>query len=185
MRLRRLEGEAIRDAMLAVSGRLDRTAFGPPVPVHLTPFLQGRGRPETSGPLDGDGRRSIYLAVRRNFLNPFLLAFDTPIPFSTVGRRQVSNVPAQALILLNDPFVQEQAARWGDAVRAHPGTPAEKIAGMYLTAFGRPPTADESAACVEFLSEQGTRYGVMANDPRVWADLAHTLFNAKDFIYLN
>jgi hypothetical protein len=56
---------------------------------------------------------------------------------------------------------------------------------MYLTAFGRPPTADESAACVEFLSEQGTRYGVMANDPRVWADLAHTLFNAKDFIYLN
>jgi Protein of unknown function (DUF1549)/Protein of unknown function (DUF1553)/Planctomycete cytochrome C len=186
MRLRRLEGEAIRDAMLAVSGRLDRTAFGPPVPVHLTPFLQGRGRPDTSGPLDGNGRRSVYLAVRRNFLNPFLLGFDTPIPFSTVGRRQVSNVPAQALILLNDPFVQEQAARWGETARSGPGAPAEKVAGMYVAAFGRPPTAEESAACLKFLAEQGRRYGATADDdPRAWVDLAHTLFNAKDFIYLN
>jgi cytochrome c553 len=184
-RLRRLEGEAIRDAMLAVSGRLDRAEFGPPVPVHLTPFLQGRGRPESSGPLDGNGRRSVYLAVRRNFLNPFLLAFDTPIPFSTVGRRQVSNVPAQALILLNDPFVHEQAARWAQKARAGPGTPAEKIVAMYVVAFGRPPTAEESSACLEFLTEQGERYGVSAEDPKAWADLAHTLFNAKDFIYLN
>ena len=75
--LRRLEGEAIRDAMLAVSGRLDRKLYGPSVPIHLTPFLDGRGRP-ASGPLDGDGRRSIYIAVRRNFLSPLLLAFDTP-----------------------------------------------------------------------------------------------------------
>ncbi|HKB05720.1 MAG TPA: DUF1553 domain-containing protein, partial [Gemmataceae bacterium] len=185
MRLRRLEGEAIRDAMLAVSGQLDRTMLGPPVPVHLTPFLQGRGRPESSGPLDGAGRRSVYLAVRRNFLNPFLLAFDTPIPFSTVGRRQVSNVPAQALILLNDPFVHEQAARWAESVRTGPGGPAEKVTGMYLTAFGRPPTAEELAACLEFLTEQGARYGVTAADRKVWADVAHTLFNAKDFIYLN
>src|SRR5207247_2496653 len=95
-RVRRLEGEAIRDAMLMVSGRLDRTLYGPPVPVYLTPFQDGRGRP-ASGPLDGNGRRSLYLATRRNFLSPFLLAFDTPIPFSTVGRRTVSNVPAQAL----------------------------------------------------------------------------------------
>ena len=103
-RMKRLEGEAIRDAMLSVSGRLDSTMGGSSVPVHLTPFMQGRGRP-TSGPLDGSGRRSLYLATTRNFLAPFLLAFDTPIPFSTVGRRQVSNVPAQSLILMNDPFV--------------------------------------------------------------------------------
>ena len=95
MRLRRLEGEAIRDAMLSVSGRLDLKMYGPPVPVHLTPFLEGRGRP-ADGPLDGDGRRSLYTAVRRNFLPPMMLAFDTPSPFSTVGRRTVSNVPAQA-----------------------------------------------------------------------------------------
>ncbi|HEX5270771.1 MAG TPA: PSD1 and planctomycete cytochrome C domain-containing protein, partial [Gemmataceae bacterium] len=65
MRVRRLEAEAIRDAILAASGRLDRHLYGPSVPIHLTPFLDGRGRP-ASGPLDGDGRRSLYLAVRRN-----------------------------------------------------------------------------------------------------------------------
>jgi hypothetical protein len=86
MRLRRLEGEAIRDAMLSISGRLDETRFGPSVPVFLTEFQDGRGRP-ASGPLDGNGRRSIYLAVKRNFLSSLLLAFDTPVPFSTVGRR--------------------------------------------------------------------------------------------------
>src|SRR5262249_54545860 len=105
MPIKRLEGEAIRDSLLAVSGRLDRAPFGKSVPIHLTQFMQGRGRPKDSGPLDGNGRRSIYISVRRNFLSPMMLAFDTPNPFSTVGRRTVSNVPAQALILMNDPLV--------------------------------------------------------------------------------
>jgi len=95
MNLRRLEGEAIRDAILTVSGRLDPKLGGPSVPVHLTEFMDGRGRPQ-SGSLDGDGRRSIYIKVRRNFLPPMMLAFDTPIPFNCMGRRNVSNVPSQA-----------------------------------------------------------------------------------------
>ena len=57
MRVRRLQGEAIRDAILTVSGRLDSAMYGPPVAVHLTPFMEGRGRPR-SGPLDGAGRRT-------------------------------------------------------------------------------------------------------------------------------
>ncbi|MFM7862609.1 MAG: DUF1553 domain-containing protein, partial [Planctomycetaceae bacterium] len=85
--VRRLESEAMRDAMLAISGRLDSAMFGPPVPVFLTPFMQGRGRPGQSGPLDGAGRRSVYQAVNRNFLNPFMVTFDTPQPASAVGRR--------------------------------------------------------------------------------------------------
>ena len=138
-RLRRLDGEAIRDSMLSVSGRLDRTSFGPSVPIHLTPFLDGRGRPAT-GPLDGDGRRSIYLAVKRNFLSPMLLAFDTPIPFSTVGRRQVSNVPAQALILLNDPFVHQQAGVWAKRVLSQSESADERLRAMYSRRFpGRRP----------------------------------------------
>jgi cytochrome c553 len=183
-RLRRLEGEAIRDAMLAVSGRLDRSAFGPSVPVHLTPFLEGRGRPAKSGPLDGAGRRSVYQSVYRNFLNPFLLAFDTPIPFSTVGRRQVSNVPAQALILLNDPFVHQQAEVWADAVWAAEPANSGRIVRMYRTAFARDPSRDEAVACLEFVVDQAARRKSTPVDVRVWADLAHALFNAKDFIYL-
>jgi Protein of unknown function (DUF1553)/Protein of unknown function (DUF1549)/Planctomycete cytochrome C len=180
MRVRRLEGEAIRDALLAVSGRLDERAYGPPVPVHLTEFQDGRGRP-ANGPLDGDGRRSIYLAVRRNFLPSFLLAFDTPIPFSTVGRRTVSNVPAQALILMNDPFVHQQAGGWGRRVATEPGSPGKRIEGMYLSAFGRPPTPEETSACLDFLGRQARFTG----DRAAWTDLAHALFNVKEFIYLH
>ena len=104
MPVRRLEGEVIRDALLAVSGRLNPTVGGPPVTVHLTEFLVGRGRPDKSGPLDGDGRRSIYIAQRRNFLPTLMQTFDTPTPFSTIGKRNVTNVPGQSLALMNDPL---------------------------------------------------------------------------------
>ncbi|MBT5928498.1 MAG: DUF1549 domain-containing protein, partial [Verrucomicrobia bacterium] len=83
--VRRLESEAIRDALLTVSGRLVPDLYGRSVPVHLTAFVVGRGRPSVSGPLDGEGRRSIYTAVRRNFLPTFMQAFDFPTPFSTMG----------------------------------------------------------------------------------------------------
>ena len=92
MPVRRLEAEAIRDAILAVSGRLDEKMGGPGVEVHLTPFMDNNytddyGRPKASGPLDGDGRRSLYLKVRRNFPTPMLVAFDMPPPLATAGRR--------------------------------------------------------------------------------------------------
>jgi hypothetical protein len=174
--LRRLEAEVIRDSMLAVSGRLDPKMFGPSVPVHLTPFMDGRGKPDKSGPLDGAGRRSIYLEVRRNFLNPFLLAFDFPIPFSTVGRRQVSNVPAQALILMNDPFVYDVAKAWGKKLAAGDGSIEDRVKGVYLSAFGRQSIDDEVKVCLEFLGEKP--------DEKRWADLAHAVFNTKEFIFL-
>jgi hypothetical protein len=185
MNVRRLEGEAIRDAILAVSGRLDPKAGGPSITVHLNEFMEGRGRPSRSGPLDGEGRRSIYIAIRRNFLSPMMLAFDTPIPFNAVGRRNVSNVPAQALILMNDPFVVEQASVWARRLPAN-GNPVQRIQQMYLTAFSRPPTEDELSDATTFLADQRALYGPSAaDDERAWADFAHVLFNVKEFIYLN
>jgi hypothetical protein len=184
MRLRRLEGEAIRDSMLSVSGRLDLKLYGPSVPVHLTPFLTGRGRP-ADGPRDGDGRRSLYTAVRRNFLSPMMLAFDTPSPFSTVGRRTVSNVPAEALILMNDPFVHQQAELWAKRVISQGGSDKERITRMYEDAFSRPPTGEELSACLGFLTSQAKAAGKKPDDPAVWGDLAHTLFNVKEFIYIH
>jgi hypothetical protein len=181
--LRRLEGESIRDAMLALSGRLDEKMYGRSVSVHLTSFQDGRGRPE-SGPLDGANRRSLYLGVRRNFLSPFLLAFDTPIPFSTVGRRTVSNVPAQALILMNDPFVAQQAERWANKILKGNGSETERIQQMYLQAFARAPNEMEMAACVEFLHNQAPSAGMAPAGIAAWIDLAHVLFNAKEFIWL-
>jgi hypothetical protein len=183
--VRRLEGEAIRDALLAIAGRLDETRFGRPVPVHLTAFMEGRGRPERSGPLDGDGRRSIYLEVRRNFLSPFMLAFDAPPPASTVGRRNESNVPAQALVLMNDPLVLQQCTLW--ARRALEGgklTNQERVERLYREAFCRPPSAVEAAEAAAFVAEQAEAYGAGLDDERPWADLCHVLVNVKEFIYL-
>jgi hypothetical protein len=183
--VRRLEGEAIRDALLAVSGQLDVRQFGPSVPIHLTPFMDGRGRPEHSGPLDGDCRRSIYLELRRNFLSPFMAAFDSPPPATAVGRRNVSNVPAQALSLMNDPFVFEQCRLWARRVleEDHP-SPESRVERLYLMAFGRPPSAQEVNAAVDFLADQRAAYGVGDGDIRCWADLCHVLVNVKEFIFL-
>jgi hypothetical protein len=183
MPVRRLEAEAIRDALLAVSGRLDTRMEGKGVLPHLTPFMLGRGRPGASGPLDGDGRRSLYVNVRRNFLTPLFLAFDYPVPFSTMGRRSVSNVPAQAPTMMNNPLVLQQADVWARRVLAAPGTAEERVRGMYLTGFARPPAAEELADCLAFVREQAQAYG-RSDDPRAWADLAHVLFNAKEFIYV-
>lgn len=187
-RIRRLQGEAIRDAILAVSGRLDRTQFGPSVPVFLTSFMNGRGRP-ASGPLDGAGRRSVYISVRRNFLSPMMLAFDMPIPFNSVGRRNVSNVPSQALILMNDPFVVEQSKVWaGRIIENGPGSVDERIRAMYLTAFSKPPTEKQFQLAQEFLGQQSREYGTfpdgLLNDRQTWADFAHVLINTKPFIYI-
>lgn len=188
MPVRRLEGEVIRDAMLTVSGELDRTLYGPPVPVFLTSFMQGRGRPK-GGPLDGEGRRSIYTSVNRNFLPPMMLAFDTPIPFTTIGRRTQSNVPAQALILMNDPFVVQQAERWARrTLTEQTGSAEARIGILYEQAFARPATPDEIQEGVDFLKAQAAAYEAATDwttDERAWADLCHVLFNVKEFVFLN
>ncbi|WP_146432474.1 PSD1 and planctomycete cytochrome C domain-containing protein [Blastopirellula retiformator] len=187
MRIRRLTGEAIRDEVLAISGRLDTQMYGRSVPTYLTEFMQGRGRP-ASGPIDGDGRRTIYLSIRRNFLSPTLLAFDVPQPASTVGKRNQSNVPAQALILLNDPMIYAEAQRWGGQVAAQAEPRADRIAAMFVTAFGRLPHEAEANAATAYFAERAAQRQLTPEaadaNPEIWGDLAHALFNVKDFIYL-
>jgi hypothetical protein len=180
--VKRLEAESIRDSILAASGRLDLKMEGPGALPYLSEHQVGRGRP-ASGPLDGNGRRSIYLQVRRNFINPMFAAFDYPTPFTCIGRRTVSNVPAQALVLLNNPFVLQQAEVWSKRVLAAPGTAEERVRTMYATAFARPPTRDELAAATSFVAELSKEYG-KPDHPKAWADLAHVLFNAKEFIFV-
>jgi hypothetical protein len=184
MPIRRLEGEMIRDAILAVSGRLDRRMFGSGVLPHLSAFMEGRGRPSKSGPLDGAGRRSLYINVRRNFLTPMFLAFDYPTPFSTIGQRTNSNVPAQALTMMNNPFVVEQSQVWAQRVLAQsPTSPAARVRQVYEMAFARPPDHAELAAALEFLAEHHKASGGSTN-LRTWADLCHVLMNVKEFVFV-
>lgn len=133
---RRLDAEAIRDAMLSVAGELDPDMFGKAV----------RANSETT-------RRSIYVACRRNSLDRFLTVFDAPVPFATKGRRDITNVPAQSLTLLNDPFVLRMSERWSARAR-RPGASLEQIvAAMFESALGRPPTAAESETLSSYVSD--------------------------------
>jgi mono/diheme cytochrome c family protein len=183
--VRRLEGEIIRDSILAVSGRLNPATGGPPIPIHLTSFHDGRGRPDRSGPLDGDGRRSLYGSVRRNFMPSMLVAFDFPTPFSTMGRRNRTNVPGQSLVLRNDPFVHEQAHTWATRfLQATAGLPDDdRIRQLFESAFARVPATEESESCRDSLADLRKLHG-NGNEVDVWSDFCHALFNANEFIFL-
>lgn len=189
MPIKRLPGEVIRDTVLSLSSTLERSMGGPPVPVHLTRFMEGRGKPGQSGPLDGDGRRSVYLEVRRNFLHPAMLAFDTPVPSTTAGRRSVSNVPAQSLIMMNDPFILEQSKTWGERLVNRPFKDDHaRMDHLFLSALGRLPTEEERNLCFAFLSgnpEKGEPVqGSVVRSAR-WAELCHVVLNMKEFYFVN
>ena len=180
--VRRLEAEAIRDGALAVSGSLNRALYGPSVPVHLDKFMEGRGRPSKSGPIDGDSRRSLYISTPRNFLSPFFKVFDRPIPFTTQGRRSASNVPAQSLAMMNDPLFEELAESWAKRLVGSTGEEGERgreeiIHQLYHEAFARAPHPEETQRILAFLGDR--------DDESAWADVCHALFNVKEFIYLN
>ena len=116
-----------------------------------------------------------------------LLAFDYPVTFTPIGRRGTSAIPAQALTLMNDPFVVQQAGQWAErALRRRRQQPSERIDCSMHPALARPPTDAERMSSREFLaSSRPRRHGGGADDPRVWADLCHVLINVKEFIFID
>ncbi|MFO0945733.1 MAG: DUF1553 domain-containing protein [Planctomycetota bacterium] len=190
MPVRRLEAECVRDAMLQVAGNLDSTRFGPSVPMHITPFMvEGRDLPSRSGPLDGAGRRSIYLEVRRNHREPIFSAFDFPKPDAPAGSRDVSLVPGQALVLLNDAFVAHEAEVWARKVLRSSTSNTDRLREMYVTALARPPRDKELQAVEAFLAAQEQRYLALDMERsnakrRAWADICQVLFNHVEFLFV-
>ena len=185
--LRRLEAEAIRDAVLAVSGRLNGKLFGPPIDPHRQ--NEDPQKRLFSGPLDGDGRRSLYTKITIMEPPRFLATFNQPEPKIPTGKRDVSTTPTQSLALLNDPFVAGQAEQWAKRLVAlPPATVALRLELMFATALGRTPTPEElerwSAAVVDFASQHGVSGADVLQSVPVWKDVAHSLFNTKEFIYI-
>jgi hypothetical protein len=111
------------------------------------------------------------------------LAFDYPVPFTTIGKRSVSNVPAQALTLMNNPFVVGQAEVWARSCVQDGRSSRERIASLYAASLGRPPEEREVREAERFLEQQAHLYG-RPDDLRAWADLCHVIFNVKEFIFL-
>lgn len=184
---RRMEAEAIRDSILSVSGRLDRSLYGPSIqPYRLDPKPERR---LFGGPLDGDGRRSIYTKITLMEGPSFLIAFNFPDPKVAQGRRDVTNVPAQALTLLNDPLVLDQSGFWADRLVKDPDpTPTARLDRMFRAALGRAPRPAEVQRFSAAIQELATLNEVPAADLMksrdVWKDVAHAVFNMKEFIYV-
>jgi len=160
--LRRLEAEAIRDALLAVSGKLDLKMYGRAV--------------------DGKSpRRSVYVRVQRNSLDPLLRVFDFPEPTTAVGRRDVTNVPAQALTMMNDPLVHGYAQHWAQKTVQDTSlkTREQRLQKMFQTALGRPVSTDELKQMGAYLDDSE-----QADEVVQWTNVAHAIFNFKEFIYI-
>jgi hypothetical protein len=144
---RRLDAEAVRDALLAISGSLD-------------PAVGGRAGGDDMSP-----RRSIYLDVKRSRPSPFLRAFDAPDRVTGMAKRSVTTTAPQVLLLMNGPAVRGWAERFAARVIAEPyrfadeATPATlPIHTAYALALGRAPTAEEVADAESFLDGQKARY---------------------------
>jgi hypothetical protein len=185
--IRRLEGEAVRDSILAVSGSLNPKLFGESV----QPY-RGEAKPYRrlfQGPLDGAGRRSIYLKITRMEGPRFLETFDFPPPLQTRGNRDVTNVPSQALALLNDPFVTGQAKAWSQRlVSRRDDTVNARLSRMFRDALGRPASSEELERMRLLTQSLARRHSVetsaILSSLAVWQDVAHAFFNMKEFLYL-
>jgi hypothetical protein len=184
---RRVEAEAVWDSVRAVAGTLDRKLYGLPVFPPLDPReLIGSYKKWPAGPPEDANRRAIYIVARRSFRFPALGAFDPPENVSSCGQRDATIVPNQALTLLNNNTVREQAAAFAARlIRETSGSNEAIVARAWMHAFGRPIADGERRESLAFL--QGCeKQAAGADDPHKAAvtELCVGLFNANEFIYL-
>jgi Protein of unknown function (DUF1553)/Protein of unknown function (DUF1549) len=209
MNRRRLDGEAVRDAMLTAAGTLTRTVGGASVKVPLEPevydLLFTEDEPVGLWRITPDPaqhtRRSLYLFAKRNVRQPLLEAFDQPDTLGSCAVRGVSTFAPQALILMNGPLAQEQS-KWMAAELMKTGKPEEWITAAYRRALGRPPTEQETKRLAAFFDEQAKLIGANkaagkpigepsglpdGADPvraRALADVCLALFNLNEFVFV-
>jgi hypothetical protein len=193
---RRLEGEALRDHTLAVSGVLNRAQGGPMVRVPLEPevyeLIFTEGEPDNLWPVTPDRRehvrRSIYLFAKRNVRLPLFEAFDRPDTLTSCPVRPVSTFAPQALILMNGPFLQEQSKAFAARLLRECGPDADRqIDRAYRVALARPPRPTERDTARAFLRTQAELLAVRNSvDPAAaaLADFCLALLNRNEFIYV-
>lgn len=191
----RLEAEALRDAMLAVSGTLNLETGGPGFKPYIQPEanlarnIQGGAYPKDAKDDASTRRRSIYMFHKRLIPYPLFQAFDRPDFLTSCAARQNTTVAPQAMALLNDRFVRAVARDFAvRLIEAHGGDDEAVIRESYRLAFTRSPTASELQASADFIHAQiDARAGRGEADERVEAvaDFCHVLFGLNEFIYVD
>jgi hypothetical protein len=176
-RPRRLEGEALRDSVLAVSDRLRLERYGPPGEV----ARKGDGSVEAGDDPQGN-RRSIYLIVRRSLHMTMLELFDTPLMEVNCPERSVSTVPLQALAMLHAPFSERNAAALAERIlRGAPADEGQRIAFAWRLVLGREPRASEVDRVRRFLMALAAE---KADSKAAWTQVALVLLNSNEFLYI-
>lgn len=187
--VRRLEAEVIRDSILAVSGKLNTTQFGPPVPVMRDPAGEivvgiesmNAGIPGPRVALNGEEfRRSVYVQVRRSKPLSMLQTFDAPTMEPNCAARTASTVAPQSLMLMNNGFVVEQARFFAERIGREAGSDAaSRIEQAWQLALGRAPGAAEATEAAEFLAARAEFFrGLPAPPPAAPAANANRRRNA-------
>ncbi|MEP7339858.1 MAG: DUF1549 domain-containing protein [Acidobacteriota bacterium] len=189
----RLEGEILRDSILAISGKLNTKMFGPGIYPRIDPDIINTGsRPRW--PLDAKDneetwRRSVYIYVKRSVLLPLIEVFDCPVTTVSAPVRSVSTVSPQALALMNNEFVLEQAGYFAERVVAEAGNDTRKqIGSAFKLALNRQPTEKETAWALEFLKSQTEGYAARKNERAgvsALRDICHAVFNLNEFLYVD
>jgi hypothetical protein len=186
MPLRRLEAEAIRDSILAVSGQLDTTMGGPPI--LLQARADGMVVMDKAAPPSTAGRRSIYLLCRRAYNLSLLTVFDQPLVAINCPCRDTSAVPLQSLTMKNDAFIAEQARHFARRVAGlAAGDQAARRA--FRLALVRTPSRAELAICTRLLAQASATYrqagrSLAEADQLALTELCHTLLNTSEFLYV-
>ncbi|UUO07731.1 DUF1553 domain-containing protein [Blastopirellula sp. J2-11] len=184
---RRLEAEAIRDAMLSISGNLDLSRSGE----HPFPHWKKRSF-SLNNPFKAEfpsNRRTIYLMTQRLFRQPFFSLFDGPDRNQSTEERTVSALPTQVLYLLNSPFVQQQAKAFADRVIAESEEDAAAVKLAYELAYGRAPTSVEQQAILEAKASLTLQIDDADAKPAevrrvVWTAVAKSLFASNEFMHV-
>jgi hypothetical protein len=185
---RRLDAEALRDALLAVGGRLDRARPGPhPFP---PPGEWGWTQHSSFKAVYPSDCRSVYLMTQRLQRHPYLALFDGPDANQSTGRRPSSTVPLQALFLMNSPFVRAQAEAFADRLLAAAPDPARRVDRAHLWAYGRPASPEEvekGVAYVRRYAGELARAGAAGagREREAWASYARVVLTANEFLYVD
>jgi len=180
---RRLEGEAIRDAMLAVTGELDRT----PAAAHPLPSWDQK-RYGLNGPFHAEfetNRRSVYLLTQRLFDHSFLGLFNPPDRSATTAIRASTDVPGQSLYLMNSPFIKQRANAFAKRLLQERPTDRERIQHAYQLCYSRPPTDDEVADLLNYIQRYQAADQASDDRQRVWTSMARAMLTSNEFFFLD
>lgn len=193
MNPRRLEAEALRDSLLVISNKLNKEMYGPGIYPRIDPDIINTGsRPRW--PLDAKDnhdtfRRSIYIFVKRSVPLPMIEVFDCPVTVVSSPNRATSTVSPQALALMNNEFVLEQARFFAERVTTEAGAEVNKqIARAFQIALHRKPSVKEQDWSLNFLKSQADGYSQRKHEhPEAAAlrDFCHAIINLNEFLYVD